>query len=552
MVRLTVVSGPMSGAIYEIENSATLGRQSDCSIVLSGFRVSKQHARLEVVGSDIKVLDQGSRNGTLVNGRPVREAKLRNGDRITIGEFTLEVKKITPPRAMIASAGSNQAMSLQIPESLNYSLDLGNSPIVVGNSISASNVPGVSDLGNPIGAPIPLSGSKNIFEKLIFIIDRHVMPLVYGLSFRYDFKVITFLTFGILSIGTVVLSVQPILDANKDAYIKEAKKRSRLITRQMVERNNAFFASGTPGRSEIGSLGRDGSVRSAVIVDLKLQVVAPGELAGRPLSDREMVKVARSITDKYESGEAEVGLNHIFEETDSLISIEPIKIFDARLGKNIVKAMAIVSLDLGLMSPDFGLMGMIYSEALIYALLLTVFLAYLYYKVLAKQFLVLNDEIDRALKGELQQVTHEFIWEDLDPLFDVINSTLQRSSSDGTAGGASVSLSGDDVRGSFQSLIESNGAPMALCDGSGALLSQNEAFFDVTGVRSDGMGSSLASQARDQAFGSLVQDLITQVAQQGSVAEAFEFSGLAYKVVATGIGNGTPAGILFTLVRGDG
>jgi DNA-binding winged helix-turn-helix (wHTH) protein len=67
-----------------------LGRCADASILVVSARTSRCHSRL-VVGESRAVLeDTGSKNGTLVNGRPVDgPTELADGDRIDVGSVEL-------------------------------------------------------------------------------------------------------------------------------------------------------------------------------------------------------------------------------------------------------------------------------------------------------------------------------------------------------------------------------------------------------------------------------------------------------------------------------
>jgi hypothetical protein len=69
----------------------TLGRSPDCELVFGDDTVSRRHARLELRDGRWFLIDLDSSNGTLVNGRRVRDAEVRPGDRIRLGAagFTL-------------------------------------------------------------------------------------------------------------------------------------------------------------------------------------------------------------------------------------------------------------------------------------------------------------------------------------------------------------------------------------------------------------------------------------------------------------------------------
>jgi hypothetical protein len=72
-----------------------LGRSPDCHVTIEDPLVSRQHARVRIVGDDASVEDLGSRNGLKVNGRPAKgTTQLAHGDRIRIGTQELVFCKV--------------------------------------------------------------------------------------------------------------------------------------------------------------------------------------------------------------------------------------------------------------------------------------------------------------------------------------------------------------------------------------------------------------------------------------------------------------------------
>ena len=59
-----------------------IGRDEDADIRVDEPLVSRAHARIEKRGGAYFVLDLGSTNLTKVNGEPVRERELRDGDEL--------------------------------------------------------------------------------------------------------------------------------------------------------------------------------------------------------------------------------------------------------------------------------------------------------------------------------------------------------------------------------------------------------------------------------------------------------------------------------------
>jgi pSer/pThr/pTyr-binding forkhead associated (FHA) protein len=62
-------------------------------VVLSDPGASRQHAEIRRVGGAFVVVDLGSTNATLVNGSPIAEHGLADGDQITIGNTVLEFRR---------------------------------------------------------------------------------------------------------------------------------------------------------------------------------------------------------------------------------------------------------------------------------------------------------------------------------------------------------------------------------------------------------------------------------------------------------------------------
>lgn len=69
-----------------------IGRGSDADYRLDDPNVSRRHAMLVWEGARLYLRDMGSTNGTLLNGRSVNSASVRNGDVIAMGETQITVE----------------------------------------------------------------------------------------------------------------------------------------------------------------------------------------------------------------------------------------------------------------------------------------------------------------------------------------------------------------------------------------------------------------------------------------------------------------------------
>jgi len=74
---------------FPLTGRTTLGRHPANTLRLADREVSKEHAVIERAGNTYLVKDLGSSNGTYVNGRRIREHRLKDGDEITLGNSRL-------------------------------------------------------------------------------------------------------------------------------------------------------------------------------------------------------------------------------------------------------------------------------------------------------------------------------------------------------------------------------------------------------------------------------------------------------------------------------
>src|SRR5215217_3363393 len=87
--QLTISEGKDAGKEFVFDqDSVLIGRTSECDVVLYDPGVSRKHCRLFLDGDAYSVEDQGSANGTLLNGTAVQTQALEDGDKLTLGPVT--------------------------------------------------------------------------------------------------------------------------------------------------------------------------------------------------------------------------------------------------------------------------------------------------------------------------------------------------------------------------------------------------------------------------------------------------------------------------------
>lgn len=93
---IVVLSGNEVGLRKRVQGNAAIGRDPQGEVVLTDAGVSWRHCRLEDRGDAWALIDLGSTNGTVVNGRRQTESILGQGDRIVLGRTVLRFELQDP------------------------------------------------------------------------------------------------------------------------------------------------------------------------------------------------------------------------------------------------------------------------------------------------------------------------------------------------------------------------------------------------------------------------------------------------------------------------
>ena len=74
-------------------NIKTIGRSTGAQFIVDAALVSRVHCRLSAGATELQVDDLDSTNGTFVNGTRVTCSKLKEGDRLGVGQVELVVTR---------------------------------------------------------------------------------------------------------------------------------------------------------------------------------------------------------------------------------------------------------------------------------------------------------------------------------------------------------------------------------------------------------------------------------------------------------------------------
>lgn len=90
VVQRTHATGPRSGERLPLRSQSSIGRDASNDVVVNDEAASARHAVIELDSGSWWIEDQGSTNGTLLNGaRLGRRERIRDGDVVDIGRIGL-------------------------------------------------------------------------------------------------------------------------------------------------------------------------------------------------------------------------------------------------------------------------------------------------------------------------------------------------------------------------------------------------------------------------------------------------------------------------------
>lgn len=106
---LEALNGNHKGKRYKLKKSTLLGRSEQCDMQLQDDKISRQHARLDIIGGALKITDMGSANGCYVNNNKITSSYARAEDQLKLGdnEFKIIGPFLDSNRTTVTTAVSN-------------------------------------------------------------------------------------------------------------------------------------------------------------------------------------------------------------------------------------------------------------------------------------------------------------------------------------------------------------------------------------------------------------------------------------------------------------
>jgi pSer/pThr/pTyr-binding forkhead associated (FHA) protein len=154
--RLLAVSGPDAGKVFPLGAGRTiLGRAEDATIQLTHPSVSRHHAEVVVLPDGrLELVDSGSSNGLVLNGKTIRREILEGGDLFELGDVRIRVLEPGAPVPQLAAAESAGA-DAERPRTWLPALAFGLVVVIGGAAIYLARQPSTLPSGGSVDSVAP-------------------------------------------------------------------------------------------------------------------------------------------------------------------------------------------------------------------------------------------------------------------------------------------------------------------------------------------------------------------------------------------------------------
>jgi DNA-binding NtrC family response regulator len=158
-IHITLHDGSLPPPRYRFEGDAvTIGRSSECDLVIADLELSRVHARLRREAEGWVLVDLGSRNGTWLNGARVAGPEpIGDGDEVVLGRATLAVSL---SGGDLASPGQELTTEGRVTHP-------GTGPLMVGRSAAIAGIRSAIERMAPTAKTVLVTGESGTGKELV-------------------------------------------------------------------------------------------------------------------------------------------------------------------------------------------------------------------------------------------------------------------------------------------------------------------------------------------------------------------------------------------------
>ena len=503
MYKLVAVGGKIRGQEIELrEGENTLGRSSECDHQISVDGVSKKHMQVTVNNDSAYVEDLGSSNGTFINGKLIKKATVKDGDKIALPNVIFQVVYVTEKKIVVKKKVAKMA-----------------------NDDDDAQI----DLDGKEAPPSSLGG------KMIWMFKQKLMPIIYNFNEQYEWAALVGILLFIFIGINISLTIFPVLRDSKRLLILEVALRGKQYAAEVARTNSVPLSRRELDKIDTNFLDGVEDIDSYELFDFDGRIVRPISKLNNYINDALSVEAKNFYNDS-----ANQSREFISSLGGSKIGIARLlKAYDVKTGREENVGIIAIRFAPKTLVAQAANNSKAYLESLVTSgMVALIFFGVLYFMT-TRPLEEMRLQAENVLRGKLKELNSNYLFKEISPLRNTINSVLQRIrelQNTDTGEMAAAEEDGPYVRTMMEFLQGAQG-PVMVLDSEKLIQGLNLEAEDLIGIRQNAsQGQSMLDAARDQGFAATVIDLCDQSANNGGVnqKENYEIGGkdIAVNVVA--------------------
>lgn len=503
MYKLVTVAGKLRGQEFELQDGENvLGRDSGCDIHFGVAGVSKRHVNITVTGDVCYVQDLGSSNGTFVNGKLVKRATVKNGDKIALPDSILQVVHVEEKK------------------------------VIVKKKVSSDDDEEEEEVYKTGGdAPV------NLVPKLIWAFRYKFMTFFHGINEEYEWKHLFAMLLGIFCLASVFFTIRPVLQNNKSILLVETSKRGELYAKEIEKSNKRALDSGNINQISTDFLEseiQNGDVESYRLFDMDGRILAPREKLNEYIAEDRFAVDTRG----WFLENLGVRYRYIRKKLldEGLIGIgKVIESYNPKIGKKVPVGIITIKFRPKSLAQEANASRVAYAESMVTTILTGIVFFLVVFFLTLRPIEEMKYQIEEAIRGGRKNLETDYLFIEMNPLRSSINALLQRIrelNNDTDEDFAEEESDGTYVDHLNEFMRGAQG-PALILDSQKNLSYINMEAEDLTGIRENAsQGMSLLDVSREKGFAATVIELCDNSAnnngtnQQGS----YELGGYDFTV----------------------
>lgn len=490
MYKLVVVGGKLRGQEYVLKpGDNILGRDASCDIHFAVDGVSKKHVSFTIADDVLYVTDLGSANGTFLNGRIVKKATMKTGDKIGLPNSILQIVYVQEKKIVVKKKVASQR---DREESIDEILNGGTPP-------------------------------DNIVGKIFWLFKYKIMSFIHGVNQEYEWRILLAIFTAAFALITITLTIGPVLQDSKRVLMNEIRIRGTHYADEISRTNTKALEQKTLERVDTSFLdgaGQDG-VESYELIDLDGRILRPISKLNEYTNDIVSIQIKEWFSSPRNRNQKEA---KILKLEDGKIGIgKQIFIYDPKTGTQESVGIIAIRFAPSTLTAEASKSTRLYLESLITSLLVGILFFGIVYYLTLRPIEELRFQIEEGLRGKRRSVESKLMFQELNPVRNSINTglqrirELQRDESDVDPN----DIESDDTY--VNTLLEfMNGAsgPVVILNSSKNLVKINSAAEDICGIRqSMSEGMNILDITKERGFAATLIELCDASANNGGTSQ---------------------------------